>query len=348
MSKKKKAGTSKNDKIPIDTIHAWTQDFKWNGKMSEWDFIQSYHPVKPFEDSAAYLTARKHDSKTGWHIKKQRTYLRMEGSVSRLASNNNSQPLQVSDFPVILSYLEEIKTLLGLDFDSNSLQVARLDIFRQFDLPYPVALFIKKLSQIYRLPHLVQRASSELYGFSYVRWENQGREIVLYDKSESFRTGSLLNDRNVIRAEVRFLRTHICKREGIIDLHSLMDTQHLFKLWSVQFHQLLNESKKLAVIEPSIFKGDLANILENTIRSNGFRVNHLVKVVAGVGGIDKLLEFMGGEKGFDLWLNSQNLHRQKRSRIRKTIQELNNLSTQFHETPLQVDVLVDLKDWLER
>jgi len=151
---------------------------------------------------------------------------------------------------------------------------------------------------------------------------------------------------NTIRGELRLLRTNVCQAEGIETLDSLLNTQHLDELWNKYFQMLLDSSRGFGLGGESTFQGDLANILENTIQSNGFRVTDLAKVICAVGGIEIVLEYLGGQEGFNLWLNSIDIHRQKKSRIRNAIQQLIGIAAQFNESPVEVDVLGDLENWL--
>lgn len=152
---------------------------------------------------------------------------------------------------------------------------------------------------------------------------------------------------STIRGELRLLRTRVCQAEGIETIDSLLNTQHSDELWNKHFQMLLDASRGFGLGGKSTFQGDFVNILEQTIQASNFRVTHLAEVIAGTGGIEQVLEYLGGQEGFNLWLNSLNLHRQKRSRIRNTIQELISISNQFRESPLQVDVWADFANWLE-
>lgn len=169
--------------IPVDTHHLWTPDPQWNGDTSGWDSVHSYRRLIPMAEINEYPIAKKYDPNTGWCIKLNINGLRIEGSLPRLKSSNNFDPITISDFPILLEYLDHLQSMLGLSFDPMSLRIGRVDIFRHLEVPYPAPLLIKQLSKLYRFQHLVQKASAEFYGYSYVRWQNKSREMVLYDKS---------------------------------------------------------------------------------------------------------------------------------------------------------------------
>jgi len=75
-------------------------------------------------------------------------------------------------------------------------------------------------------------------------------------------------------------------------------------------------------------------------------VTDLARVISAVGGIEKVLEYLGGQEGFHLWLNSLNVHRQKKSRIRREIQQLLCIANQLEPT-IKVDAWRDFANWLE-
>jgi hypothetical protein len=152
---------------------------------------------------------------------------------------------------------------------------------------------------------------------------------------------------SIIRGELRLLKTNVCQAEGIYTIDSFLNTQHLNDLWNKHFQMLLDASRGYALEGESFFQGKIVNILENIIQSNGFRVTDLAKVISGIGGIAKTMEYMGGNVGFNLWLNSLDIHRQKKSRIRREIQQLLNIADQLKESPIQVDVWSDFAHWLE-
>ena len=152
---------------------------------------------------------------------------------------------------------------------------------------------------------------------------------------------------SIIRCEYRLLKSSVCRAEGIDTLDSLLNPQHLNEVLDKSLQQLVDYSRRFGLGGESTFRGDLRNILERTILANDFRVTHLAEVIAGIGGIEKVLEFMGGQEGFNLWLNSIDIHRQKKSRIRNEIQQLLNIASQINESSIQVDVWGDFANWLE-
>lgn len=173
----------KESAIPVDTFHLWTPDPQWNGDKSGWDSFYSYRSMIPMTENSESLVAKKYDPDTGCCAKYNINGLRIEVSLPRLKFSNNFDPITISDFPILIEYLDHLQSMLGLSFDPKSLRIARVDIFRHLEVPYPAPLFIKKLSQIHRFQHLEQKSSAEFYGYGYVRWQNKSRELVIYDKS---------------------------------------------------------------------------------------------------------------------------------------------------------------------
>ena len=152
---------------------------------------------------------------------------------------------------------------------------------------------------------------------------------------------------STIRFEYRLLKPSVCQAEGIDTVDSLLNTQHLNEVLDKPLQQLVDYSRRIGLGGVSSFQGDLSNILEQTIQASDFRVTQLAEVIAGIGGIEKVFEYLGGQEGFNLWLNSLDVHRQKRSRIRNAIQQLTGIANSLNETSVQIDVLRDLEDWIK-
>jgi len=189
MARENKVSTTTEKIIPVDTLHLWTPDHQWNGDKSGWDSLYFYRNLISGIEKSESLLAKKYDSNTGWYAKLNNYGLRIEGSLSRLKNENNFYPLKTSDFPILFKYLKHLQSILGLSFDPKSLRIARIDIFRHLEIPYPAALLIKQLSQILCFQHLEQKSSSEFYGYHYIRWQNKSRELVIYDKSSQLKQG---------------------------------------------------------------------------------------------------------------------------------------------------------------
>lgn len=206
----------------IDTLHLRTNLFSTAHILPDaWDSLDTCASLKYYPNT--YVKGIFNDRQTGCRVMLGRYWLRFHMSLPRLKYNNNFKPLLTSDLHLLRDYLEFLKRVLGLSFETNTLTPTRVDLFRNIKLSHPVSVLIYIFSQFARLGRLWQQPNPEFYGLSYIRWANKQREIIFYDKGQQLRNKGKQLDGNWLREEVRFMNARSCCRSGFTGFESLVN-----------------------------------------------------------------------------------------------------------------------------
>lgn len=309
--------------VPVDTVHLFTEDFTWNGNQSGWDKAIWYRREKPYPESKPYVTAERHEPQTGWHVRMWRRRLHIEGSLPRLKHpGDNTQPLLLTDFILVTRYLVDLQERLGLSFNTGKLRLARVDIFRNLEVAYPAAIVVGRLSTILHIGNMPQSAKPDLYRGPYIRWGNSHRQLVIYEKNTVNNYKDFVKNGWRLRFEYRLRGVTSCRRYGFSTFPCLADFDLLNATLDGQLSILFSEAEKRGLFPDSDEAVDASSILTETMRSKDFRVPELPKVVAGLGGIERVLNQLGGETTLHEVARDLGVPRYTRDRMKKTLADM--------------------------
>ena len=161
----------------LDTVHLWVARNRYRWKKGTGDWWRM--PAKPNKAYKAFYN----DKSTGWSIIiDEYDSLKIEGSVPRSVKGNNFDNITEEEFPQLEEYIRNLCKGRAVEVDIYDLQVSRVDLARNKELDFHVSGFIKEAGKVTEYGTMKQSKSKDFFGFTYVRWENKQREIVLYDK----------------------------------------------------------------------------------------------------------------------------------------------------------------------
>ena len=105
-----------------DTLHLHTNLFSTTHILpGAWDSLDYCESLKPNSDKKLYVKGFFNDRRTRCRVMLGRYWLRFHMHLPRLKYNNNFRPLLASELHLLRDYLENLKRVLGLSFDTDTL-----------------------------------------------------------------------------------------------------------------------------------------------------------------------------------------------------------------------------------
>lgn len=335
--------------IPVDTVHLFTNDFRWNGQVSNWAksiVVENRSPSS--HDIKLLFTC----SKTRWRVEMIERSLRLAGSLPRLFSATNLEAISVGDWPKAIAHLQGMLESLGVTTSIESMRVSRIDVFQNRVLSCPVATITEALNRLDFVGRMKNKGSKQ-YRSYYVRFENSKRAIVVYDKGQEIRRTRTSS--RLCRIEVRIMSSSGCAGKGIICFKDILNSETLKSIWMSAVKQLENAAIHNGLAARGMRVDGIEDRFKKLLSSECVSQHDLNQFVAISGGVQAFILTLGGMDHVSELIRSL-VGNKKALRWIRHLQELHGaaenvttvnapvvpLEELFGEDPLETDDTTDL------
>lgn len=303
----------------LDTVHLATDAFDASDLVEHnWTYLVYAQRSRP-KSTSLYPAGEYRDRNTGTFVRLRLSSLSIQFSAPRIVYGVNTVPLDTAHAGSIRNHVENTLRRLGIRLLVDDLRPVRVDLFRDYHVPFSLESAIADMSRLYRVKRMTISFHPTWHQCSYVRWQNRNRQLVAYDKSKECSSKNIPASPNTLRLEYRLQNLRSCALAGFKSFQNLFLPRLSQRVFDHVRDALLREADAALLTVDKVS----GSFLERFVSiASSKRAPELPVFIAGFLAGDTLVKSFGSTYHIDRFLQSLGLEPHRRASLKKQIDRI--------------------------